>query len=87
MNKTYLTKDYNDCRLEFKMSMLSKKIKHLRKERGYTQKSLAFIVGTSQSLINNIENKRNYNPTLLILIRIAEAFNVTVSELLSNTKS
>jgi len=45
-----------------------------RKERNLTQKGLAELIGTRQSNISRLESG-NYNPSLDLLIRIAQAMD------------
>ena len=55
----------------------------LRVERArhrLTQKDLAKIMGVTQTTINSIEN-REYKPSALLVLRLANYFNMTVNEL------
>jgi len=45
-----------------------------RKEKNLTQKGLAELIGTRQSNISRLESG-NYNPSLDLLIRIAQAMD------------
>ena len=45
-----------------------------------TQKDLADIVGVTQTTINSIENKE-YQPSALLVLRIAHYFKVAVNDL------
>jgi|LakMenEpi03Aug12_release.lakeMendotaPanAssembly.Ray.scaffolds.fasta_scaffold3377109_1 transcriptional regulator with XRE-family HTH domain len=60
---------------------LSKNLKRLRKEKGLTQVDM----GIDERTIRRIENE-DFNPSYLTLVHIAEALNITVSELLSFSK-
>ena len=51
---------------------LDNNIRFLRKENGYTQEELAYLVGVSRQTINAIENSR-MSPTLILAFRITEA--------------
>jgi putative transcriptional regulator len=56
------------------------RIKELRNEIGLTQQQLADQVHVSVRTIISIE-KEQYNPSLMLAYRIAEAFKVSVEEL------
>ncbi|MCP3942982.1 MAG: helix-turn-helix transcriptional regulator [Chloroflexi bacterium] len=55
---------------------LSEKIKHLRKERGVTQKELAERAGLNSKLISKYETGR-LNPKLENITKIAEALDIS----------
>ena len=78
-----LNKDFVDVRLEFTMKRIGINIQRLRKVRNWSQTDLADHIGTSQSVIHDIERNHGYNPTILTLVKIASAFNLTASDLLS----
>jgi len=46
----------------------------LRNEKGLNQKQLAELIGTKQSAISRLESG-NYNPSIQLLTKLAEAFN------------
>lgn len=58
-------------------------IKQLRIQKGIKQIDLASAVGIDDSSLRRIESGRT-SPTLKTLIRIADALNVEVRELLPN---
>ena len=60
---------------------LAKKIKELRKLKGYTQDDLAYYSGIARSTIGNLETAQN-DIVLSKLNKIAKALHVTISELL-----
>lgn len=60
--------------------LLGKRIKVLRKERKLTQESLAELVDKSKNHISKIELGRT-NPPLSLLVDIANALEVDISEL------
>ena len=62
--------------------MLSKNIKELRLERGFSQAELAEKIGVTQGAIYFWEKGIN-EPTAGCLMRMAEVFCVSVDELLS----
>jgi transcriptional regulator with XRE-family HTH domain len=65
---------------------VGKKIRSVRKQRGYTQYQLADAVNADVSTINKIENDKA-NPSLDMLEKIATALNVKVIELLEEQAS
>lgn len=60
---------------------LATHLKNRRKQAGISQEELARQTGISLTLIRDIE-RRAANPTLSSLIKIAEAFDISVAELL-----
>ena len=60
---------------------LGAKIKKLREEKGFDQKSFAFDCGIGRTQLYMIENGKT-NPRLLTLIKIAQGLDVPVDELL-----
>ena len=78
-----LNKDFVDVRLEFTMKRIGVNTRRLRKVKDWSQTDLANAIGTSQSVIHDIERNNGYNPTILTLVKIASAFNITVADLLS----
>lgn len=59
---------------------VGKKIRSLRKLRGFTQEELGEKAGISYKFIGQIE-RAEVNPSLSSLIKIAKALNVNVKEL------
>ncbi len=55
------------------------RIKELRARMGYTQADLAKLVGVRRETISFVENGE-YNPSLLLAVRIATAFDEQVEE-------
>ncbi len=62
--------------------MLSKNIKELRIEKGYTQMQLAEKIGVTQGAIYFWEKGIN-EPTAGYLIKLAQIFEISVDELLA----
>ena len=54
----------------------AEKIKELRKERGLTQKQLAYFLQISQSVLCDYENAKS-EPTVNVLIRLCNFFKVS----------
>lgn len=55
------------------------RMKEFRARMGYTQADLAKLVGVRRETISFVENGE-YNPSLLLAVRIATAFGETVEE-------
>lgn len=62
--------------------MLSENLKNAREKQRYTVKELSKLTGVSESTINNIENGRNENPGIQILIELSKVLKVAVSTLI-----
>ncbi len=60
---------------------LGERIKDLREEKGFDQKSFAFFCEIGRTQLYMIENSKT-NPRLLTLIRIAQGLNISIDELL-----
>lgn len=65
--------------------MLGERIKLLRKEQSMTQDQLAEYINVSRSSVNGYEND-NVEPSLSVLIKIADRFNVSLDYLLERTE-
>lgn len=63
---------------ERKEAEIARKIYDLRKEAGLTQKELADMVGTTQSVISRLEDADYEGHSLSMLRRIAEALDYTL---------
>lgn len=60
---------------------LGTRVKHLRSARGWSLESLANASGVSRSMLSEIEREQA-NPTLAVTLRIAQAFGMTLGELI-----
>ena len=60
---------------------LAKRLKELRKTNGYTQDDLSAYSGIARSTLGNIETASN-DVTLSKVNKIAQAFNISLSEFL-----
>ena len=58
------------------------RLKALRCGKKLTQKQLSQKSGISQAYINELENGRKTNPSIVVLARLANALDVPVFELL-----
>ena len=63
---------------------LGQKVKQYRKEKGYSAEKLSEIAGVSKSHINNIESA-NSHASAEVLVRIANALDISVDILLSDS--
>jgi len=63
--------------------ILGQNIQRLRRRRGMTQEELAFEAEIDLTYMGGIERGRR-NPSLLIMVRIAEALSVPLPKLLSD---
>jgi transcriptional regulator with XRE-family HTH domain len=61
-------------------STLSERVKLLRKKSGFTLEALAMASGVSRSMLSQIE-RGQANPTLTVACRIAQAFSISIGEL------
>lgn len=60
---------------------LGRRVKQLRTDRGWSLEALASASGVSRSMLSQIEREQA-NPTLAVTLRIAQAFGMTLGELL-----
>ncbi|WP_242362578.1 helix-turn-helix domain-containing protein [Limosilactobacillus antri] len=67
------------------MINIGAKIKQLRKDRGITQEELAERSSLSVNYISRIENKNDLNISISVLIKIADAFNISIADLVKDT--
>ena len=61
--------------------MLSKKIKELRNKAGWSQQKLAEKAGLSYNVITKIEQGAAKNPNIQTMIKLADAFDISIDEL------
>lgn len=66
--------------------MIVENIKKYRKKMGWSQQKLAEKTGLSYNLITKIEQGASVNPTMDSLIKIADAFNISIDELVGRKK-
>lgn len=62
--------------------MFADRLKRLRKEHGYTQESLAAVIGVERSSVGKYEGKSGVIPSNDVLARIADLFGVSIDYLL-----
>jgi transcriptional regulator with XRE-family HTH domain len=61
--------------------MLSKRLKELRKQKGWSQQKLAEKTDLSFNAITKIEQGLAQHPTLKTLLKLADAFEIGLDEL------
>ena len=61
--------------------MLAKRVKEFRNQKGWSQQKLAEKTGLSFNTITKIEQGVGNSPTLKTLLKLADAFGVTLDEL------
>lgn len=65
---------------------LGRRVKKLRAQRGWSLEELAAASGVSRSMLSEIE-RENANPTLSVTYRIAQAFGLTLHDLIETAQS
>ncbi|WP_199119211.1 helix-turn-helix domain-containing protein [Pedobacter sp. ASV28] len=63
------------------LKRLGERIRQIRKEKGITQKDLAYSIDKDQQSIQRLE-KGNVNPSLYYLCEIADGLGVEINKLL-----
>lgn len=61
--------------------MIAKRLKELRKKSGWSQQKLAEKAGLSYNTITKIEQGAATKPTIQTMIRIADAFQISLDDL------
>ena len=61
--------------------MIAKKIKELRKKSSWSQQKLAEKAGVSYNTITKIEQGAATMPTIQTMIKIADAFSISLDDL------
>ena len=61
--------------------MISKRLKELRKKAGWSQQKLAEKAGLSYNTITKIEQGAATMPTIQTIIKIADAFGISIDDL------
>lgn len=65
---------------------LGRRVKKLRVERGWSLEDLATASGVSRSMLSEIEREKA-NPTLTVTYRIAQAFGLSLQDLIETAES
>ena len=63
------------------------RIKEARLKRSLTQKQLSERSGLSQAYINELENRRKINPSIIVLDKLAASLGVSLTEILEDEGS
>jgi transcriptional regulator with XRE-family HTH domain len=63
------------------------KIKSARLKRNLTQKQLSELSGLSQAYINELENRRKVNPSIIVLDKLAAGLDIPITDLLEDEGS
>lgn len=66
--------------------MLTKRLKELRKKAGWSQQKLAEKAGLSYNTVTKIEQGAATMPTIQTIIKIADAFGISIDELVGRKK-
>jgi len=61
--------------------MFDKRLKQLRKKSGWSQQKLAEKAGLSYNVITKIEQGAAKNPNIKTMIKLADAFQISIDEL------
>lgn len=61
--------------------MLAKKVKALRKKKGWSQQKLSQEAGLSFNAVTKIEQGKALHPTLKTLVKLSDVFKVSLDEL------
>ena len=64
---------------------IGKRIQYLRKQKGVSQLDLALDAGVNRNYLSDLERGER-NPTLKVLVKIAEALGVDLSTLVKGVK-
>lgn len=72
--------------IEEKLDVVITRIRKIRIEKGISQQELANIANFSQSFLANVESGKK-KPSLLTILRIAEALNVNPREFFSESST
>lgn len=62
--------------------MIAQQLKGLRKKAGWSQQKLAEKAGLSYNVITKIEQGAAKNPNIQTMIKLADAFEISIDELL-----
>ena len=64
---------------------LAGRLKRLRRDRDWSQQRLAEAAGVSYMVITRIEQGLSKEPTILSMVKLADALGVTLDELVGRT--
>lgn len=80
VDKKYVIKKKVHNNVEVEKMKIEILLKNIRKERGLSLEKLAKMTGISSSHLNYIENNEK-EPSLSVMVRIAQALSVNITEL------
>lgn len=66
--------------------MLAKRLKELRKQKSWSQQKLAEKTGLSFNAVTKIEQGLAKHPTLKTLLKLADAFNISIDKLVGRNR-
>ena len=66
--------------------MFGKRLKQLRKKAGWSQQMLAQEAGLSYNVITKVEQGAAKNPNIQTILKLADAFEITLDELVGRKK-
>lgn len=61
--------------------MLRENLKRIRTEKGLSIRELQRMSGVSHTIIMNIESGKSKNPTIIPIMKLSRALDVTIDEL------
>jgi len=61
-----------------RMKMVGMNVKKVRLEKGWSQAELAYLINTSPTVINSIENKPCYNAKIGTLMKLARVLGTAI---------
>lgn len=67
--------------------MFGQRVAQLRQERGWSQNDLAARAGINQSYLSKIESGERPTPSILVVWKLAKAFNISVDSLVDSVFS
>lgn len=62
--------------------MLNENLKKIRNEKNLGKRELQRLSGVSHTIIMNIESGKSKNPTIIPIMKLAKALDVTIDELI-----
>lgn len=68
-----------------RIARLGQQLKRFRTARNLTLDQLSALAGVSKAMLSQIE-KNKINPTVAIILKVADALNVSIGELIEDTK-
>ena len=66
--------------------MYAQRIREIRKQKGFSIRKLALLVGMHETNVSQLENNKRENVTVKTLERFAHALGVSISDFFNDTK-